>query len=168
MSEKLRPANADGIEEFDNALPRWWVWLFRFTILFAVIYMAWLHLLGGESIQQEYMREVAALENVSHSSASESETSGGGQAAYATNCLPCHGAAGEGTIGPNLTDKFWIHGGKPDQIEKTIADGVLDKGMPAWKPILGEAKVRQLVSYVITLKGSNPPNPKAAQGDAEP
>ncbi len=190
MSNQVRPVTADGIEEFDNALPRWWVWLFKFTVLFAVVYMAWGHVFGGESIQQEYVREVAASEkfaelpdNEGHENhhGHESDESAAllaamgdqksiaaGKDVYTTNCSPCHGSGGEGTVGPNLTDKFWIHGGKPGQIERTISDGVLEKGMPAWKPILGEEKVRQLVAYVITLKGSNPQNPKAPQGNPEP
>ncbi len=190
MSDQIRPVTADGIEEFDNALPHWWVWLFKFTVLFAVVYMAWLHIYGGESIQHEYEREVAALEKGSHQSdheanenhagnepheagellavVSDPNAKAAGKAVYTINCLPCHGVAGEGTVGPNLTDRFWIHGGKPEQIEKAISEGVLEKGMPAWKPILGETKVRQLVAYVISLQGSNPPNPKAAQGNPEP
>lgn len=175
-TNQVRPYKADGIEEYDNALPRWWVWLFNLTIVFSVAYLAWLHVFNGETIQQEYARKVAEVEAAKTSTAASAGGAGGpsdgqwvaeGKAAYATNCTPCHGAAGEGIVGPNLTDKFWIHGGKPDQIEKVIAEGVLEKGMPAWKPVVGETKVKQIAAYVESLKGTNPPNGKAPQGEPE-
>ena len=88
-----------------------------------------------------------------------------GKTHYMTNCMPCHGAAGEGTIGPNLTDESWVHGGSDDAIIKTIAVGVAAKGMPGWKAVLGQKKVEQVAAYVISLQGSNPANGKAAEGE---
>ena len=76
----------------------------------------------------------------------------------------CHGPQGQGLIGPNLTDTSWIHGGKLSEIKNTIENGVLDKGMLAWKGVLSPDEINNVVAYVHSLKGTNPPNPKAAQG----
>jgi len=83
-------------------------------------------------------------------------------------CSPCHRADGGGTIGPNLTDEFWVHGGAPDKIWKTVHDGVVPKGMIAWGPILGEQKVASVVAYVLTLKNTHVAGGKAPEGDREP
>jgi cytochrome c oxidase cbb3-type subunit 3 len=84
---------------------------------------------------------------------------------FAKNCGSCHGSKGEGSIGPNLTDKFWIHGAKLSEIYTTVEKGVLDKGMPPWGPVLKPEELKQVVAFVKSLKGSNPPNPKAPQGN---
>lgn len=176
----MRPYEADGIHELDNSLPSWWVGLFVFTIIFGALYLVYVHLIGGASIKNEYEESL----KVTYSAPSSSGGDGGeptdlnamignatsianGKATYSANCAPCHGANGEGTIGPNLTDNYWIHGGKPDQIYHTIFNGVAEKGMPAWGAILGEQKARQLTAFIVSLKGSTPPNGKAPQGNPE-
>jgi len=174
-ADRLRPFIADGIQEYDNALPRWWVWLFNGTIVFSVAYVLWLHVFQGETLQQEYQRELA--ESKSAQAAAPAATAGGaadestliaaGKTSYMTNCVPCHGSQGEGGVGPNLTDNFWIHGGSKEAITKSIAAGIAEKGMPPWQPVLGDKKVAELASYVMTLKGTNPPNGKAPQGTEE-
>jgi cytochrome c oxidase cbb3-type subunit 3 len=184
QKDLLRPVEVDGIQEFDNQLPRWWVWLFWITTIVGVVYAVNLHFAGGESLIQSYdlgLEEQKNLLNASASSdpngnaAGESSLGGwaiddpsaiaAGKEAYAVNCIACHADDGGGGIGPNLTDKNWIHGGKPEEIVKVIGEGVAEKGMVSWKPILGDAKVRELASYVWSLQGTTPKNPKAPEGD---
>jgi cytochrome c oxidase cbb3-type subunit 3 len=88
------------------------------------------------------------------------------KALYAQRCAVCHGNAGQGNIGPNLTDDYWLHGGRPTEIYHTITEGVPAKGMIAWKTQLGAGQILALAAYVDSLHGTNPPNPKAPQGDA--
>jgi cytochrome c oxidase cbb3-type subunit 3 len=80
------------------------------------------------------------------------------------NCAPCHGNAGEGSVGPNLTDDYWLHGGSVQSIFKTIKYGVPEKGMKSWKEDLSPAQMAQVTSYIKSLRGTNPPNPKEHQG----
>lgn len=90
-----------------------------------------------------------------------------GQAIYKANCTPCHGSSGEGMIGPNLTDDYWLHGGKDNNIVKTIVNGVPDKGMMAWKFKFTPNEIGQIVAYLKSIKGSNPKNAKISQGTKE-
>ncbi len=150
---------ADGIEEYDNPLPDWWLGLFWFTIIFAFGYTLDYHFIEHRSPQKELATEVAA--------AAKRWPQGGGEAAFVatpelaakgklvfeTNCVPCHGADLHGKIGPNLTDDVWIHGGRPQDIIHTITNGVQAKGMPTWGPILGPERVREVAAYVISMHG---------------
>jgi len=88
-----------------------------------------------------------------------------GKQVFGQNCAACHRADAGGQIGPNLTDDYWLHGGALDQIHKTVTDGVLEKGMPPWSKVLKPNQLDAVVAYVYTLRGTNPPNPKAPQGD---
>jgi cytochrome c oxidase cbb3-type subunit 3 len=87
-----------------------------------------------------------------------------GKKTYLEKCMPCHGDQGQGIIGPNLTDDFWIHGGKLMDIRQVILKGVLDKGMVPWEAVLKENEVQELVAFIYSLRGTNPANPKAAEG----
>lgn len=87
---------------------------------------------------------------------------------FESTCFACHGSLGEGNIGPNLTDAYWLHGSRPEQIGLTIFQGVPEKGMPTWRGALSAEKIQQVAAYVISLQGSEPPNPKAPQGTQEP
>lgn len=87
-----------------------------------------------------------------------------GQANYKANCSPCHGSSGEGMIAPNLTDDYWLHGGKDNNIVKTIVNGVPDKGMMAWKFKFTPNEIGQIVAYLKSIKGNNPKNAKNSQG----
>ncbi len=180
--DKLLDHNFDGIQEYDNPLPRWWVWLFYGSIIFSVIYFPYYHLFGGTSAREEYQMEMSAWEQkqaeqaaVAAANAPAANTSSDGVAqsignvdagkqVFATNCVACHGMLGEGTIGPNLTDSFWIHGNRTEDLLRVVNEGVPDKGMVAWKAILGPQKVQDVVAYLHTLEGTNPPNPKAPEG----
>ncbi len=172
----VRPYKVDGIEEYDNPMPRWWVGLFYACIAFSVVYLGYYHFAGGPTLEDEYTAEVsatatqlAASKPASDLPLSErlksSEAIAQGKAIYDTNCFPCHGQLGEGGIGPNLTDTHWIHGGKPENVVKSVGAGIPDKGMVSWQPILGDLKVEQVAAYVLSLKGTNPPNGKAPQGE---
>lgn len=172
----------DGIQELDNDLPKWWVNLFLLTIVFAVGYLAWYHIPGTPALnqQQEYLAEKAAFEKtlLTQKENQPSEKVGfdfigaqqdsnivaAGKAAYDTNCAACHGQKGEGIVGPNLTDKFWIHGFTSELILGVVLNGEPAKGMPAWKDVLGKTNAQNIVTYIATLQNSNPPNAKAPQG----
>lgn len=90
-----------------------------------------------------------------------------GHAIYKSNCTPCHGSHGEGMIGPNLTDDYWLHGGKDNNIVMTIVNGVPDKGMISWKFIFTPLEIAQIVAYIKSIKGTNPKNAKISQGTKE-
>lgn len=169
--------NYDGIQEYDNPLPRWWVYLFYATIVFSVLYLLNVPGVGiGKGRIANYEADMAAWK------AAHPEPEGGaspeqlaalatdqaalatGKQVYATNCASCHRADGGGMIGPNLTDDFWIHGGSLPEIHTTIVEGVLAKGMPNWGKLLKPDQVNAVTVYVASLKGSNPANPKAPEG----
>jgi cytochrome c oxidase cbb3-type subunit III len=170
----------DGIRELDNRLPPWWLYGFYLTIVFAVIYLWRYHVshTAPDSIQ-EYQLAVQAAEikraeylkkaanNVDESTVkylSAADDLAAGEKIYATTCFPCHGKAGEGGVGPNLTDDYWLHGGSVKDIFKTIKYGVPEKGMKSWKDDYSPGQIAQLASYIKSIKGTNPPNGKAPQG----
>lgn len=176
----------DGIEEYDNPMPPWWVWLFIITILWTPVYILGVHQFGfinsfydDLDVKQAELAEwrnaaEAANPSVEVDDAwiasffgnAEAEAAGG--VTYTTYCAACHGAMGEGLIGPNLTDEFWIHGAAPTDMFGVVTNGVLDKGMTPWESILSVEERAQVVAYIMTLQGSNPPNAKAPQGDPVP
>lgn len=169
--------NYDGIQEYDNPLPRWWVYLFYATIIFSVLYLLNIPGVGiGKGRIANYEADVAAWkaahpepeggvspEQLAALAADQAALASGKQV-YTTNCASCHRADGGGMIGPNLTDDFWIHGGSLPEIHKTIVEGVLAKGMPNWGKLLKPDQVNAVTVYVASLKGSNPANPKAPEG----
>ncbi len=107
--------------------------------------------------QKSTMAEIAALTDAASLQA--------GEAIYQKNCASCHGNAGQGGIGPNMTDDYWIHGAGMSHVVYIIKVGVPAKGMIAWQPILSEEEILQVASYILTLHGTNPPNPKKPQGE---
>lgn len=169
----------DGIEEMDNRLPNWWLGILWGSILFAFGYWMYYQVTGsGPDQLAAYKQESAEVARRSAGNkpvsdelllalAQDPETLKVGKKAFADNCVACHGADGQGIIGPNLTDKYWLHGGKPAAIHKTISEGVVAKGMLAWERTLGAERVRAVTAYVLTLKGKNVAGGKAPQGDAE-
>lgn len=173
--------NYDGIQELDNSLPPWWLAMFYITIAFSVVYLYYAHFTDyGISSEQEYVLEMekadravkaylAAQSDVVDENNVEmledQEAIALGASMYAANCVACHGAAGEGGVGPNLTDDYWLHGGDVKSIFKTIKYGVPEKGMIAWQTQLRPADIHKITSYIVTLKGTNPPNAKEPQGE---
>lgn len=166
----------DGIRELDNQLPRWWIQIFYASIFFSVVYFAYYHILETGKSQNVIMDEQLASEQSSKPSQKleinaalfkdidKKEKVAEGKAAFLGKCQSCHGAAGGGGIGPNLTDKFWIHGAAPEAIGKSIYEGYPAMGMPAWGAIVTDSELVALVAYVVSLKGTNPPGAKAPQG----
>ena len=175
----VRPYVVDGIKEYDNPMPSWWLILFYATIIFAGIYLVVVEVMDKYTLQNELRNDRSEYAALIAKQEEQRQAEGGsledkfkdanmiaaGKDIYMTNCSPCHGAEGQGVVGPNLTDNYWIHGGQPADIVKTVVDGVPAKGMIAWKPILGVEKVEQVSAYVYSLVGTNPPNPKAPEGD---
>jgi cytochrome c oxidase cbb3-type subunit 3 len=182
MSErdKLFEHEYDGIREYDNPLPGWWVFLFWASIVFSVFYFIYYQFGHGESETAQYERSMLAhyallAEQITKAGPITDDTIRGFQdkpdmMAAAANlfqgkCAVCHGTQGQGNIGPNLTDDFWLHGGRPTDLYRVISDGVVEKGMISWKTQLGLGDMLALAAYVGTLHGTNPPNAKAPQGE---
>ncbi len=170
----------DGIKELDNALPPWWKWGFIITIFFAGIYLLNFHVLGyGNNPTQEYEAEIksanakmeayAALnkDKVDEKNVPMADVAGiaYGKEVFQQVCWACHGKLGEGGAGPNLTDDYWIHKGSLNDIYNKLKIGYPDTGMQSWQKLYSPKQLSQIASYVKTLKGTNPPNPKAPQGD---
>jgi cytochrome c oxidase cbb3-type subunit 3 len=165
----------DGIRELDNKLPRWWVWLFYGSIAFAVIYLVNYHTRWGkgELMAAEYSHEMQIGDALKTAAMSKFESGIGtlepskdpaiiaqGIQTFTKLCAPCHRADGGGLVGPNLCDDYWIHGPKFSDNVTTIWNGVPAKGMITWKNSLKPADVYAVASYIYTLRGSNPKNPK--------
>lgn len=181
--DRLLDHNYDGIQEYDNPLPKWWVYLFWATIVFSIVYAFNVPGVGiGKGRIANYEREMAAArarygdrlaasapasESDLLAIASDTAKVSQGKATFDKNCMPCHRADGGGMIGPNLTDAYWIHGGHPLQVLKTVTEGVPQKGMPAWGLVMKPNEVASVVAYVLTLRGTHPPSPKAPQGVRE-
>lgn len=176
--DRLLDHSYDGIQEYDNPLPRWWLWIFYATMVFSVAYY-FLPLPFGEGPGKiaEYEADVAKYKAAQPEPTGPTVTNeqltalvadagrlAEGKAVYDQNCAACHRADGGGLIGPNLTDDAWIHGGSPVEIHTTIAQGVLAKGMPAWERILKPDQVNAVTAYVVSLAGSNPKDAKAPEG----
>lgn len=180
---KMMAHEADGIKELDNNLPRWWVWLFYGTILFSIPYVWFFHISRtGDSSQKRYEKEAyrarveareLALRNASSVNlfaepSTDAAVLAKGRGIFVANCAACHTESGAGLIGPNLADRFFIHGPTYADTVRTVREGVLEKGMLAWKNQLRPADIQAVCSYVYSLIGSNPPNPKAPEGTEYP
>lgn len=180
-ADVLLDHNYDGIKELDNSLPPWWVWGFYLTIIFSVVYLLHYHVMDtGPSSEQEYKNELAMAEQQIKERQSKManfisaetvialntpEALGEGKNIYEKNCVACHGNDGGGTVGPNLTDDFWIHGGGIKNIFKTVTEGVPAKGMISWKAQLSPKQIQSVSSYILTLQGTKPASGKAPEGD---
>ncbi len=180
-AEVLTSHEYDGIKELDNKLPPWWVYGFFFTIIYSIVYLFDYHVLRTSPLSHgEYEQQMAEGEaqkkerlkiagaNIDENTVvalSDEGTIAAGKGIYEGNCAPCHGLAGEGLVGPNLTDVFWLHGGGIKNVFKTIKYGVPAKGMIAWQNQLKPEAIQKVSSYILSLQGSNPPNAKTPQGD---
>ncbi len=171
----------DGILEADNLLPRWWLVTFYGAILFSAGY--WFHYEAfriGRSPMELYVAQMEARATsggevsaeMLASIASDAEHVRAGQALFATNCAVCHGAAGEGNIGPNLTDAAWLHGGTNTDIHHTVSEGVSSAGMPAWGQTLGPRGLLDVVAFVLSVRGTErpgrPPQGSVVGADGSP
>ncbi len=172
----------DGIEEHDHRPPFWFNALFLGTIIFGVIYAAYYLVGDGPGLIDEYKRDqtaemqavyaakaaqpvAAVTEDSLLAVAKDPARVQAGAQSYAVKCASCHGAKGQGGIGPNLTDDYWIHGATLVSIHKTIQEGVADKGMPQWGATLPADEVGSLVAFVHSVHGTNPEGAKEPQGE---
>jgi cytochrome c oxidase cbb3-type subunit III len=177
---------ADGIEEYDNPLPDWWVGLFWFTIVWAIGYGLWYHAIAHRSETKQLADEMAAAqarwpaqaEAANAPFAITPEEVARGEQVFKQNCVPCHGADMKGVIGPSLIDDQWLHGGQAAEILHTITYGVQEKGMLAWGTILPPEQIRDVAAFVITRNSQEtgrpidailaPPDSAKASGGAAP
>jgi cytochrome c oxidase cbb3-type subunit 3 len=175
----------DGIEELDHAPPNWFTALFYVTILCGGIYYFHYTLGEGHSIVREYedaynADEYARYEHAAKTGgpkrlseqellalAKDTARKTRGAAAFQSKCASCHGAQAQGGIGPNLTDRYWLHGGKMTDVLLTIDKGVPDNGMPPWGPILSADELHGLTVYIQSVAGTRPAGAKEAQGTLE-
>lgn len=169
----------DGIRELDNDLPPWWKYLFYVSIVFGVIYILNYHILAPNKLMaDEYNEEVkiaeaqkaemiktgAFINEASVTLLKDAVEIEKGKAIFTSNCATCHGSKGEGLVGPNLTDDYWIHGGGIKNVFSTVKYGVPAKGMLSWQTQLSPKQIQEVASFVLSLKGTNPPNPKPQEG----
>ncbi len=170
----------DGIVEHDNRLPLWWQLTLYGAVVFALVYWFGRRLHAIASADESFAQEVAAEraveaerarargtvdDDVLSTFSRDPATVSKGKAAFVSTCAPCHRADGGGNIGPNLTDAYWIHGGKPTDVYKIVTEGVPTKGMPTWGPQLGQDRVESIVAFVLSLRDTNVPGGKAPQGE---
>ncbi|MCB0347372.1 MAG: c-type cytochrome [Bdellovibrionales bacterium] len=165
----------DGIVEHDHPLPRWWVAIFFATIIYGVIYYIHYESHSGPTTDQELAAGMQEIYQAQKSGVAETidydqvikkpESIQAGAKIYSEKCFMCHGDKGQGLIGPNLTDNHWVHGkGTSQDILAVVQTGVAAKGMPAWESVLKPEEQAQVVAFVLSLKGTNPKNPKAPEG----
>ncbi len=173
--------NYDGIRELDNRLPPWWLYGFYVTIIIGAIYLWRYHIsetaplskqefeIAMKKADEEKAAYLAkAANNVDENTVTlmkEPAALDAGKAAFVQMCAACHGKAGEGSVGPNLTDEYWIHGGSIKDVFKSIKYGWPEKGMKAWQDDFSPVQIAQIASYIKSLHGTNPPNAKEKQGD---
>jgi cytochrome c oxidase cbb3-type subunit 3 len=171
----------DGIKELDNNLPPWWVYLFYGCIAFSIIYLVRFEIMDGDNQEMELKKELAQakidvaeymktapdlMDEKTVTLLTEPADLAIGKTLFTNNCAACHRADGGGQIGPNLTDDHWILGGGIKNIFHTVTNGGRDgKGMIAWKGTLKPKEIQKVASYILSLKGSNPKDPKAAEGE---
>lgn len=179
QNENLVPGHDfDGIKEYNNPPPPWLMYVFYFTVLFSAIYWVHYHTFGtGPSQAEEYEMEIeeAALKyNTGQErkaiplvALTDEVSLQAGEELYQKHaCHTCHGNVGEGnSIGPNLTDEYWIHGGSFEDVVNIINEGNITKGMTAFRNLMAEEQIIQVSSYVMNLQGTNPPNAKKPEGE---
>ena len=166
----------DGIKELDNDLPPWWKYGFYLTIVSGIIYLFSYHVThNSKSSLEEYEYEMAEAEksvnaykatlasNVDETNATFTGNIDAGKATFVKNCAVCHGNEGQGLVGPNFTDKYWVYGNKAGDMFKIVKNGT-NKGMKAWKDELSPVDIQNVISYIHTLQGTTPANPKAPDG----
>jgi cytochrome c oxidase cbb3-type subunit III len=170
----------DGIKELNNKIPPWFMAIFYGTIIWTAFYLVDYHILGSGNVQEdEYAVEVqeAAMQReilnksgllVNEDNVTQLDDAASlatGKEIFKKNCVACHGQNGEGLVGPNFTDDYWIHGNKINDLFRTIKYGVPAKGMISWQSQLDPVQMQEVASYVLTLRGTNPPNQKEPQGN---
>jgi len=169
----------DGIQEFDNRLPNWWLWLMWGSMVFALLYWVFFHTLGVGvlpverfDMEMQVAQEIqiaraleAGIDNEFFVMMSQTEDKvAEGREIFVKHCVACHLEQGQGSVGPNLTAGYWVHGCEPMQMLKTINDGVAAKGMPAWMNQLGPTRVNAVLAYILTIRDTEVTG-KAPEGE---
>jgi len=169
----------DNIRELDNKIPPWFNYLFYGSVIFGIFYMINYHILSSGDVQAiEYKEEVkfaemqkleliksgTLLDENTLTSLKDVAALNSGKEIFVKNCTVCHTEKGGGLVGPNLTDDYWIHGGGIKNVFSVIKEGVPAKGMISWKQQLNPRQIQEVASYVLSLRGTNPPNSKAPEG----
>ncbi len=172
----------DGIQEYDNPMPGWWVWIFVGSVFFAIFYVLGFELGYINSYEDDLEESLANLETIRAEYAAtqpvfevdeaslmayenDPQKVEAGAVHYQAQCVACHGPEGQGLIGPNLTDSYWVLGGTNVDIYTVISKGSLQKGMPPWEAMFTPEQRAELVAFVRSLEGTSPENPKAAEGE---
>ncbi len=183
--DELLDSNYEGIQEYDNNLPGWWLVLFYVSIVFSIVYVLYFHVLGigqlPHAVLAQDMRELEKLRADIESEKQKTQESKGeinlialasdttalkeGESVFAAKCAACHGNKGQGLVGPNLADEYWIHGGDVKEIKAIVVNGVLEKGMLAWAGMLSDDEINAVTAYVWSLHGTNPQGGKEPQGE---
>lgn len=177
--ELVIPHAYDDIHELNNPVPKWFNLLFYGTMIFAVGYLYYYHIGEyGQKQDQEYETELAKADADKRSFLAKSVNKvdentikvdkaliANGKSVFLANCIACHGEHGQGLVGPNLTDEFWLHGGSISDIFKTIKYGVPAKGMVSWEKSMSATNIAEVANYIVSLQGSKPANAKAPQGE---
>lgn len=178
---KLLGHEYDGIQEYDNPMPKWWKWLFWGSFYFSLLYFAHYHLTGnGTSVERGYADEVSQAREAE----AQALLQGGGpnedklremmandglmsdaKPLFVAKCAQCHGNDGEGKIGPNLTDAYWLHGDASlMSLYTSVGEGFPQKGMPAWNRQLRLVEVMKLAAFVGSIKNKNLTGPRPPEG----
>ena len=166
---------ADGIEEYDNPLPDWWIGLFWLCTIWAIGYAVHYHFIGNRSQESAFAAEMAAASamwpaesaaDVVFALTPEAIQAGGG--IFGTYCSACHGQNLEGFIGPSFLDDEWIHGSTPEDVIRTITEGVLEKGMTPWAGILTAEQISQAAAFVLASNAEALGIPLEEIGQASP
>ena len=175
-TDELLDHDYDGVREYDNPLPRWWLWLFYVTIAWSLVYVPYYHFMGGPLQEDEYQAEMAAAAadsaQMRRSAPAEDLPAmvkdparvAAGKESYEKLCVACHLADGGGLVGPNLTDDAWKHGGRVEDLLKVINEGVAGTAMVSWKNQLSRDQMISVIAYIRSLRGTKPANPKPAEG----
>lgn len=181
FNDNLLHHEYDGIHEYDNPMPSWWKWIFLGTIIWSGIYLVAVGLdyignyeeelrLGQKELaairqaHQDAQPPIIVTEELLTLAALEPARVASGQKVFAASCASCHGNVGQGMIGPNLTDDRWLYGGTKSNMHKVILNGA-PNGMPAWGSILPPQQMVDLVAFITSIAGTNPPGAKAPQGE---
>lgn len=183
--ELMQGHSYDGIQEYDNPMPGWWVWLLWASVAFAILYFVgityfdWINTYEddlAESLEELEMIRQAHAEtegegfevtevNIEENYVGFEEHIASGRETYQRFCASCHGDQGEGLIGPNLTDQHFMHGGSNVDIFQVLTDGVAGQGMPGWENSTTPEERAQLVAFIRSIEGTDPPDAKEPEGE---